>query len=154
MQKKANKTSDLKPYRNEYYAKNRERLLSMAKKSYAIKAKPKSSAKIKKFIKDSLNLKFPYGQYWLIEYNEIKTDGLVFKFKTFIFCRSADFAKTILLKKTKEDCPSSKIKISKITMLHKNFKLRRKNITVFNWLDIRNCCFPNELNILFKHHDS
>ena len=154
MQDQLNKTSDIKKYHQEYRKKNKEKIRAYATKRYSAKIKPKSKAKIKKFIEDSLEIKFPYGQYWLIEYSEIKADGLKLKFKTFIFSRSADFAKTILLKKTKEDNPGSKIKISKIAMLHKNFRLQRKKITVSNWLDIRNCSFPNKLNILFKHHDS
>ena len=147
MQNKDNKTSDIKEYRRQYRKNNKEKI-----KAYRIKNR-KPKAKTNESIKDPLNFRFTYGQYWLIEYNEIKPNGLSFKFKTFIFSRSADIAKTILFKKTKEDSPSSKIKIVKIAMLHKNFKFSRKKITVRDWLDIRNCCFPNNLNILFKHHD-
>ena len=58
----------------------------------------------------------------------------------------------------KEDDPNIKIKNIRGWMFHKDYTFDKSSnkeenlITIKDWEDIRNCCFPNENNFLFKLH--
>lgn len=106
----------------------------------------------KKFQLKCASEKFSYSQYWNISYTEENPKGIKIKFKCVILARSADSAKKILQLKVSEDCPDSKISNVKISMFHSNSLINRRKISIRNWFDIRNCAFPNELNILFKYN--
>lgn len=154
MQNKDNKTSDIKEYQREYRLKNKKKITarrkSYHKKSYKRKTKKNNE---KAFQKKCLETNFNYSQYWLMSYAELRQDNQKLKFKTIIQARSSISATGILEKKTSLDNPNSKIINLKIKMFHKEFKLNRKKLSLVNWMDIKNCSFPNEVNILFKHHD-
>jgi hypothetical protein len=151
MLKKQNKTSDIKEYRRQYQLKNKEKIKAYNKKRYKRKTKILDE---KAFQKKCLEKIFNYSQYWLISYTELRRNKEKLKFKTIIQARSSISATGILEKKTSSDNPNSKIINLKIKMLHKEFKLNRKKLSLVNWMDIKNCSFPNEVNILFKKHDS
>lgn len=151
MTKKQNKTADIKKYRRDYAKKNKEKIKAYYKKRYTPKTKHFDE---KAFQKKCLETNFNYSQYWLMSYTELRQDNQKLKFKTIIQARSAASAIYILEKKTNSDNPNSKIINLKIKMFHKQFKLNRKKLSLVNWMDIKNCSFPNEVNILFKHHDS
>tara|TARA_R110002020_G_scaffold180152_1_gene374212 strand:+ start:8941 stop:9396 length:456 start_codon:yes stop_codon:yes gene_type:complete len=151
MQNKDNKTSDIKEYRRQYRLKNNKKIKSYYKKSYKRKTKKYNE---KAFQKKCLETNFNYSQYWLMSYTELRQNKEKLKFKTIIQARSSASATGILQKKTNSDNPNSKIINLNIKMLHKNFKLNRKKLSLVNWMDIKNCSFPNEVNILFKKHES
>ena len=150
MQNKDNKTSDIKEYRRQYRLKNKKKIKSYYKKSYKRKTKKNDE---KAFQKKCLEANFHYSQYWLMSYTELRQNEEKLKFKTIIQARSSISATDILQKKTNSDNPNSKIINLKIKMLHKEFKLNRKKLSLVNWMDIKNCSFPNEVNILFKKHE-
>lgn len=105
------------------------------------------------FQKKSLKTKFSYSQYWLVEYNLFEQNRNEFNFRSIITARSSDFAKVILTRKCKEDSPDSDLLIKKISMLHKNFKMNGRQLNVLDWMDIKNCAFPNDSMTLFKHNE-
>lgn len=150
MLNKENKTTDIKKYQQEYRKKNKEKIKLYNKKKYKRKTKIFDE---KAFQKKCLNTSFNYSQYWLMSYTEIRQNKEKLKFKTIIQARSSISAIDILQKKTDSDNPNSKINNLKIKMLHKEFKLNRKKLSLVNWMDIKNCSFPNEVNILFKKHE-
>jgi hypothetical protein len=150
MLNKENKTADIKKYQQEYRKKNKEKIKLYNKKKYKRKTKIFDE---KAFQKKCLNTSFNYSQYWLMSYTEIRQNKEKLKFKTIIQARSSISAIDILQKKTDSDNPNSKINNLKIKMLHKEFKLNRKKLSLVNWMDIKNCSFPNEVNILFKKHE-
>ena len=106
------------------------------------------------FQKKSLQTKFSYSQYWLVEYNLFEQNRNEFNFRSIIIARSSDFAKVILTKKCKEDSSDSDLLIKKISMLHKNFKMNGRQLNVLDWMDIKNCAFPNDSMTLFKHNEN
>ena len=154
MPKKQNKTSNIKEYAKKYALKNKEKIAAQRreyhKRTYKPKTKPFNE---KEFQKKCLETNFNYSQYWLMSYTELRRDNQKLKFKTIIQARSSISATGILEKKTSLDNPDSKIINLKIKMFHKEFKLNKKKLSLVNWMDIKNCSFPNEVNILFKHHD-
>ena len=97
-------------------------------------------------------IKFDYSQYWLMDFTEVDKFGKESKFKCIIIARSAKFAEFILKKKYKEDFILSKLISIKTSMINKKSKLNNKDLSVSLWHDVRQCAFPNYLNILFKHH--
>tara|TARA_R110001592_G_scaffold130031_5_gene343050 strand:- start:7535 stop:7996 length:462 start_codon:yes stop_codon:yes gene_type:complete len=99
-------------------------------------------------------IEFGYSQYWLVEYSEIKDSGKYNKLKCIIIARSYSFAEVILRRKLEEDKVNSKLTNLKISMIHKNSKLNGQRLSVSLWQDVRQCAFPNKLNILFKYHGS
>ena len=106
------------------------------------------------FQKKSLKTQFSYSQYWLIEYSLFEQNREEFNFKSIIIARSSDFSKVILTRKCKEDFPNSQLLIKKISMLHKNFKINERKLNVLDWMDIKNCAFPNDSITLFKHNEN
>lgn len=138
MLKKVNKTAGIKKHQQGYKKRKRKT------KNFNEKA----------FQKKCLETNFNYSQYWLISCAQVIEDNKKLKFKTIIQARSSISAINILKKKTNSDNPNSKIINLKIKMFHKNFKLNRRKLSLVNWMDIKNCSFPNEVNILFKKHDS
>lgn len=153
MSKKENKTINIKEYRQEYNLKNNKKIATKRKaynkKTYKPKAKDFNE---KAFQKKCLETNFNYSQYWLISYTELRETQEKLKFKTIIQARSSTSALNILSKKTNSDNLNSKIINFKIKMLHKKFKLNKKKLSLLNWMDIKNCSFPNEVNILFKYN--
>ena len=97
-------------------------------------------------------IKFDHSQYWLVDFTEVDEFGKKGKFKCIIIARSSEFAECILKKKRKEDCVLSKLTSIKTSMINKKSKLNNKDLSVSLWHDVRQCAFPNYLNILFKHH--
>ena len=119
--------------------------------------KPKRKKYKKKFSEKKFQLKcasekFHYAQYWNVSYTEENSSGIKTKFKCVILARSAESAKKILELKSSEDHPNSNILNIKISMFHSNSLINGRKVSIRNWFDIRNCAFPNELNILFKYN--
>jgi hypothetical protein len=106
------------------------------------------------FQKKALQTKFSYSQYWLIEYSLFQQNRNESNFRSIIIARSSDFAKVILKRKCKEDSSDSDLLINKISMLHKNFKMNGRQLKVLDWMDIKNCAFPNDSMTLFKHNEN
>jgi hypothetical protein len=106
----------------------------------------------KKFQLKCASKKFSYSQYWSVSYIHLNSSGVKKKFKCIILARSADSAKRIFTLKCLENDSDSRILNLKISMLHANSLINGKKISIQNWFDIRNCAFPNELNILFKYN--
>jgi hypothetical protein len=106
------------------------------------------------FQKKALKTKFSYSQYWLIEYSLFEKNRNELNFRSIIIARSSDFAKVILKRKCKEDFSSSDLLINKISMLHKDFKMNERRLNVLDWMDVKNCAFPNDSMTLFKHNEN
>jgi hypothetical protein len=96
---------------------------------------------------------FSYNQFWISYYTEVYEDESQQDFATFIKAKSSGLAKSILIKKSKEDNPSVKIKSARIYMLHKDFvrKSSKRRLDISDWSDVQNCHFPNLNNYLFKY---
>jgi transposase len=96
---------------------------------------------------------FSYNQFWISYYTEVYEDESQQDFATFIKAKSSRLAKSILIKKSKEDNPSVKIKSARIYMLHKDFvrKSSKRRLDISDWSDVQNCHFPNLNNYLFKY---
>ena len=94
--------------------------------------------------------KFHHNQYWALSYTECYPDGSQKDFKVFIKARSYLLSKEILKIKIKEDNPLVKIRALQGNMLHKDFRVNDKKLTIQNWYDIRSSAFPNVGNFLFK----
>jgi hypothetical protein len=96
--------------------------------------------------------RFPFAQYWNLNYTEKYRDGSESDFKVFIKAKSYVIAKEILRIKLKEDDASIKIKSLQGFMFHKDYAMdeRGKGIGVRGWEQIRTASFPNENNVLFK----
>ena len=95
---------------------------------------------------------FKFDQYWNVHFTEKYKDGSEKDFKTVVKSRSALLAKEILTKKSKEDDNSVKIKSISCFMFHRNGEVNSVSLNIQDWSLIRKCSFPNEVNILFKHH--
>lgn len=153
MSKKESKTINIKEYRQKYNLKNNKKIATKRKAYHKKTYKPKAKDfNEKAFQKKCLETNFNYSQYWLISYTELRETQEKLKFKTIIQARSSTSALNILSKKTNSDNLNSKIINFKIKMLHKKFKLNKKKLSLLNWMDIKNCSFPNEVNILFKYN--
>lgn len=96
--------------------------------------------------------KFSFDQYWCFHFTEKYKDDTEKDFKAIIKARSSDFAKKILILKTREDQPTTKLKSISFYMLHKEAEINTKHLNIVDWKHIHNCAFPNEVNILFKYH--
>jgi len=97
------------------------------------------------------NTNFPHEQYWCFHFTEKYPDNSEKDFKCIIKARSADFARKILLLKTKYDQPKTKLKSIFCSMLRKDSEINTKNLNLKDWDYVKQCCFPNELDILFKY---
>jgi hypothetical protein len=128
-------------------------MLIIADHSKSKRKKYKKKFSEKKFQLKCASQNFNYAQYWNISYIEKKPSGVKTKFKCVISARSAKSAEKIFRLKSSEDHPDSKILNFKISMFHSNSLINGRKISITNWFDIRNCAFPNELNILFKYND-
>lgn len=96
--------------------------------------------------------KFPYDQYWNVQYTQQSLRGNELDYKTIIKARSRDLAKSYLLKKLRSELEGFKIKGVRLSLLHKDSTINNKSLTIQDWKDIRSCSFPNEVNILFKYN--
>lgn len=96
---------------------------------------------------------FSWDQYWFFQYTLYSNKEFEEEFVSVIKSRSFDKASDILLDKVKKDNPKISIKNIRGSMFHKNFVFDREKsskITIKDWEDIRNCCYPNENDFLFK----
>ena len=95
---------------------------------------------------------FSFHQYWLMYFTECYSDKTQKDFGTFIKAKSYSLAKIILKQKSIEDNPSVKLKAICGYMMHKDYRNNRSNekLSMSDWENIRNSCFPNLNNFLFK----
>lgn len=96
---------------------------------------------------------FKFDQYWNMHFTEKYKDGSEKDFKTVIKSRSAFLAKEILIKKSKEDDSSVKLKSISCYMFHRNGEVNALQLNIQDWIYIRASSFPNEVNILFKYYN-
>ena len=96
---------------------------------------------------------FAYNQFWIAYYTEVHEDGSQQDFATFIKAKSNRLARSILIKKSKEDNSSVKLKSVRIYMLHKDFvrTSSKRRLDISDWSYVQNCHFPNLNNYLFKY---
>ena len=94
---------------------------------------------------------FSFDQYWQAHFTINFNDGSEKDFKSILKARSAKLAKNILKSKIKSDHPGSKLKSDLYFMLHKNAEINQHTLTIEDWQHVKKCCFPNEVNVLFKY---
>ena len=116
---------------------------------------PKNLTKRQKWFREK---KFSIDNYWKMTYTLYKNKSAEDVYVSIIKARSFSFAKEALEDKVKEDNPKIKIKNIRGLMFHPDFKFERSSsdeenkINMEDWENIRNCCFPNQNNYLFKFH--
>ena len=96
---------------------------------------------------------FKFDQYWNMHFTEKYKNGSEKDFKTVIKSQSASLAKEILIKKSKEDNSSVKLKAVSCYMFHRNGEVNTLELDIEDWTCIRASSFPNEVNILFKYYN-
>lgn len=96
--------------------------------------------------------KYQFDQFWAAHYTEIYSDKTERDYKTVIKARSSDYAKEILIKKTKEDNSNHLLKNIQIYMFQPGGSLNNLSLTIADWDHIHKASFPNVANVLFKCH--
>lgn len=116
---------------------------------------PKNLTKRQKWFRTK---KFSIDNYWKITYTLYKNKSAEDVYISIIKARSFSLAKEILESKVKEDDHEIKIKNIRGLMFHPDFRFERSandeenKINIKDWENIRNSCFPNENDYLFKIH--
>ena len=96
--------------------------------------------------------KYQFDQFWSLHYTEIFSDKTERDYKTIIKARSADYAREILIKKTKDDNPGHLLNNIQVYMLQPGSSLNNLILTIEDWDHIHKASFPNVANVLFKCH--
>jgi hypothetical protein len=96
--------------------------------------------------------KYQFDQFWAVHYTEIFTDKTERDYKAIIKARSADYAKDILIKKTKDDNPNHLLNNIQVYMFQPGGSLNNLILTIEDWDHIHKASFPNVANVLFKHY--